>query len=234
MQRCGAMIPLAFHGGTALRFLFSYGIYSEDLDFALEGDRQSYDFPAYLHAIQSSLISQGYTVNLKFNDQRTVHSAFIRFPDLLYDLDLSSQPTEILAVKLEVDTNPPPGAVLETTIVRRFVLLQLQHHDKASLLSGKLHAILQRPYPKGRDIYDLLWYLSDPDWPPPNLTLLNNALAQTHWQGEILSAENWRQIIRRRLNQLDWKNIITDVKPFVEPGFDLNLLTRDNLERVLE
>jgi len=27
------------------------------------------------------------------------------------------------------------------------------------LLAGKLHAILQRAYTKGRDIYDLLWYL---------------------------------------------------------------------------
>jgi predicted nucleotidyltransferase component of viral defense system len=31
------MIPLAFHGGTALRFLFSHGRYSEDLDFAWKG-----------------------------------------------------------------------------------------------------------------------------------------------------------------------------------------------------
>jgi hypothetical protein len=40
----------------------------------------------------------------------------------------------------------------------------LQHHDRASLLAGKIHAILQRPFLKGRDLYDLLWYLSDPAW----------------------------------------------------------------------
>ena len=33
------MIPLAFHGGTALRFLYTSQRYSEDLDFALERDR---------------------------------------------------------------------------------------------------------------------------------------------------------------------------------------------------
>ena len=64
-------------------------------------------------------------------------------------------------------------------MVRRHVLLQLHHHDRASLLAGKLHAVLQRPYVKGRDFFDLLWYLSDPGWPSPNLTLLNRALAQT-------------------------------------------------------
>ena len=36
LQRAGAMIPLAFHGGTALRFLFASACYSKDLDFALE------------------------------------------------------------------------------------------------------------------------------------------------------------------------------------------------------
>ena len=36
LQRAGAMIPLAFHGGTALRFLYATARYSEDLDFALE------------------------------------------------------------------------------------------------------------------------------------------------------------------------------------------------------
>jgi hypothetical protein len=38
LQRAGAMMPLAFHGGTALRFLYAHGRYSENLDFALEGD----------------------------------------------------------------------------------------------------------------------------------------------------------------------------------------------------
>ena len=153
LQRAGAMIPLAFHGGTALRFLYAHGRYSEDLDFALEGDRQRYDFRGYLQAVRSELTPEGYTVALKVSDQKTVHNAFIRFPSLLYDLGISGQRSEVLAVKLEVDTNPPAGAGLETTVVRRFFVLQLQHHDKASLLSGKLHAILQRSYTKGRDIY---------------------------------------------------------------------------------
>ena len=47
MQRAGAMIPLAFHGGTALRFLYRIPRYSEDLDFALEGPVGQYDLRAY-------------------------------------------------------------------------------------------------------------------------------------------------------------------------------------------
>jgi hypothetical protein len=233
LQRSGAMIPLAFRGGTALRFLYFYGRYSEDLDFALDGNRQSYDFRSYLRAIRSELTPEGYQVELKVNDQKTVHSAFVRFPGLLFELGLSPQRSEILAVKIEVDTNPPKGAGLSTTVVRRFVVLQLHHHDKASLLSGKLHAVLQRSYTKGRDIYDLLWYLSDPTWPQPNLILLNNALAQTNWTGNQLTEENWKDQVQLQLETLNWNGIVNEVRPFVEPSFNLDLLTLDNLLNIL-
>jgi hypothetical protein len=113
------------------------------------------------------------------------------------------------------------------------VVLQLHHHDKASLFAGKLHAILQRPFLKGRDVYDLLWYLSDPNWPEPNLIFLNNALAQTHWKGDVLTAENWRGQVWDRIKGENLIGIVEDVRPFIEPGFDLRLLTLENLESLL-
>jgi len=233
LQHAGAMIPLAFHGGTALRFLYAASRYSEDLDFALERERERYDFRAYLRTIQRELTAEGYVLEIKVSDQKTVHSAFVRFPGLLYELALSPHRQEVLAVKIEVDTNPPAGATLTTTVVRRHLTLRLQHHDRASLLAGKLHAILQRPYIKGRDVYDLLWYLSDPTWPPPNLTLLNNALRQTGWRGEPLNAANWRQVVLQRLQTVAWERVVDDVRPFLEAGVDPNVLKRENLERLL-
>ena len=46
LQQIGAMVPLAFHGGTALRFLYATPRYSEDLDFTLEQAHDQYDFRA--------------------------------------------------------------------------------------------------------------------------------------------------------------------------------------------
>jgi hypothetical protein len=233
LQRVGAMIPLAFHGGTALRFLYASARYSEDLDFALERGREQYDFRAYLRAIQADFTVEGYDLSVRVSDQKTVHSAFVRFSGLLYQFGLSPHRDEKLAVKLEVDTNPPAGAGLTTTVVRRHVLLQFQHHDRASLLAGKLHAILQRPYVKGRDVYDLLWFLSDPAWPPPNLVMLNNALQQTGWAGALLTKETWRPAVRARLQEAAWDQVVVDVQPFLEPSANLDLLTLENLMRVL-
>lgn len=234
LQRAGAMIPLAFHGGTALRFLYATARYSEDLDFALEKDQSRYDFRTYLQVIQRELEAEGYAIDLKVNDKKTVHSAFVRFVGLLRELGLSPLKSEVLAIKIEVDTNPPAGATLTTTTVRRHIPLQIQHHDRASLLAGKLHAILQRSYVKGRDLYDLMWYLSDPDWSPPNVTMLNNALHQTNWTGAPLTQNTWREAVRARLETMDWKRIIDDVRPFLETSADPNLLTRENMLRVLE
>jgi predicted nucleotidyltransferase component of viral defense system len=231
LQRAGAMIPLAFQGGTALRFLYAIPRYSEDLDFALERVEKGYDFRTYLRAIQAEFTAENYNVELKVSDKRTIHSAFVRFPALLNELKLSPHRTETLAVKLEVDTNPPAGAMITTTVIRRYVTLQVQHHDKSTLLAGKLHAILYRSYAKGRDIYDLLWYLSDPDWPAPNLVMLNNALRQTGWPHMPLTEQTWRTAVRTRLEMLNWEQVRADVSPFLERLDDARLLTSENLLR---
>jgi len=233
MQRAGAMVPLAFHGGTALRFLYNSQRFSEDLEFALEGDARGYDFRSYLQDIRRDLEAQGYAVSLKISDQKAVQNAFVRFPGLLFDLGLSPHTDEVLAVKVEVDTRPPQGAGLETTLVRLHVLLNLQHHDRASLFAGKLHALLQRPYLKGRDLYDLAWYLSTPDWPAPNLTLLNNALTQTGWSGPHLTPETWRKTLHAHLREISWENALADVEPFLSSQQESALLTHENLDRLL-
>ena len=85
---------------------------------ALEGNRQVYNFRDYLQAIRAELTPEGYTVELKLSDQKIVHSAFVRFPGLLYDLGLSAHQSDVLAVKLGVDANPSSGAGLATTVIK--------------------------------------------------------------------------------------------------------------------
>ncbi len=149
MQKAGAFTCLAFHGGTCLRFLYSIPRYSEDLGFSLEKRDRGYHFDGILKAIRRELAPEGYVFDFKVAERYSVHSAFVRFRGLLYELELSPNHDEVISVKVEIDTNPPTGVGLETTIIRRHVTLNIQHHDKASLLAGKLHALLQRRYTKG-------------------------------------------------------------------------------------
>ena len=234
LQRAGAMTALAFQGGTCLRFLFSLPRYSEDLDFALEGRPSDYDLHAWLKVVRSELSAEGYKVELRLREHRAVHSALVGFPGVLYETRLSPHRAETLSVRIEVDTRPPGGAGTTVSLVRRHETLRLFHHDRASLLAGKLHAVLQRPYTKGRDLYDLIWYLSDPDWPAPNLSLLNAALRQTEWPGDEMTPSNWRPLIALRLHALDWGRAAADVRPFLERQDDVDLVSEENALRLLE
>ena len=128
---------------------------------------------------------------------------------------------------------PPAGAGLEVSLVRRHTTLRLYHHDRSSLLAGKLHAVLRRPCTKGRDLYDLIWYLSAPDWPAPNLSLLNAALYQNGWDGEEMVPDSWRHRVRDRLDVLDWERATADVRPFLERQEDVELVTSANALELL-
>lgn len=229
LQDAGAFRSWCFHGGTALRFLYSMPRFSEDLDFSLLWPDHALPLRDVVEKVRRVFEDEAYGVALGIKDARTVRSAMLRFQGLPYELGLSPQRASALSVKVELDTRPPAGAETESTLVRRHVVLHLPHHDKATLLAGKLHAILARPYLKGRDLFDLAWYLADPSWPAPNIAYLGNALRQTGWDGPDVSPGNWPDLVKRRLQGMRWSRVVDDVRPFLERPGDLDLLTRQNL-----
>jgi hypothetical protein len=113
-------------------------------------------------------------------------------------------------------------------VVSKHTLFFVQHYDLPSLLAGKLHAAITRRYSKGRDWYDLLWYLSQRPPVAPNLVMLQNALDQTQGMGRC-DAQSWRALVQVRLESLDIDTVLDDVRPFLERPQDAALLTRDNL-----
>ena len=234
LQDHGAFSNWAFVGGTALRFLFQLPRYSEDLDFSLTTPVQDARFEKLMGSVRGDLAAEGYNVEVRARTRATVASAFVKFRGLLYELGLSPHDDEVFTVKVEIDTNPPEGARTGTLLVRRFVMLNLLHYDRSSLLAGKLHAVLTRKYTKGRDLYDLAWYLADPNWPAPNLVQLNNALQQTGWDGPVATPENWRGLVRDKLGTVDWNQALQDVTPFLERSQDVALVSRDVLLPLLK
>ena len=234
LQKAGAFIPWAFQGGTALRFLYATPRFSEDLDFALVTPRGADGFEDAIQRVKSDLTAETYAPRVKLQAGKVVKSAWFSFDGLPHELGLSPQRSEALSIKVELDTNPPAGAGLATSLVRRHITLRLQHHDQASLLAGKLHAVLARPYTKGRDLYDLAWYLADRAWPSPNLVLLNNALIQTHWSGPAVTMDNWKTLVRRHLAQVDWSQAVKDVLPFLERENEAQWLAREPMLKLLE
>ena len=221
LVRAGAMASLAFLGGTALRFLYGLGRYSEDLDFSLEGDRAGYDPPRWAEKITRQLRRESYEIEHRTRVSTVVHRVDFRFPSLLFELGLSPHAGEALRIRMEVDTNPPTGASTTTSRIRKHVSVRVSHHDRPSLFAGKLLAVLNRPWQKGRDYYDLLWYLEQDPRSEPNLPMLNAGMAQQDAGAAALTANDWRQKIADRVLQVPWDRVIDDISRLVESRNDI-------------
>jgi predicted nucleotidyltransferase component of viral defense system len=226
-----AFRSLSFVGGTALRFLFNLPRFSEDLDFSVE-NQTGYEPVKWMEKVKRDMSLAGFAVSLKWNDRRTVQVAWIRIGGILTEAGLSDLVEQKLSIKLEVDTRPPAGAVLERHLVNRHMIFSLQHHDLPSLMAGKIHALVARSYPKGRDWYDLAWYRAKRPPVAPNLTLLQGALDQTQGVG-VIDASDWKEHVRARLDALGDEDLGRDAAPFLERRQDAAILTTENLRSVL-
>jgi hypothetical protein len=226
-----AFSQLAFVGGTALRFAHDLARFSEDLDFSLENP-QGYDPEQWMRKLKRDIELSGLPLSVKWNDRTTVHKAWLKWPGILNAAGLSPRPEQNLSIKLEIDTRPPPGAACTRQIVTNHRLLALQVYELPSLMAGKVHALMTRSYPKGRDWYDLLWYRGHRPAIEPNLEQLQNALDQTQGKG-MHDASAWQQLCIDRVEQLDAAVLAADVAPFLERREEIDLLTTENLKAAL-
>ena len=224
-----AFLSIAFVGGTCLRFLHDLKRYSEDLDFSLESG-SSYAPERWMEAIRLALTHQGFRVEVSWRPRKAVDTGWVKIPGLLHELKVAPTEQQRLAIKIEIDTNPPAGARCETTALTVPSLIAVRHYDLSSLMAGKLGAVLSRPYAKGRDWYDLLWYLARRI--SPNQTMLDNALSQVP-SPRCSRASRWREGVLERLQEVNWPALVEDVRPFLEIPSELAAFTPQTLEGML-
>ncbi|MFQ5930726.1 MAG: nucleotidyl transferase AbiEii/AbiGii toxin family protein [Acidobacteriota bacterium] len=225
---------LIFHGGTALRVIHGLARFSEDLDFHLSRPDQKYSAGAYLDDLRKDLQRSGYRVVLKPRLEGNVQSCMFGFERLLYECDLSPHENQKLNIRLEIDVNPPQGFRFERALINTYFPFVVLHHDKPSFMAGKLHAILQRRFPKGRDFYDVLFYLGRWKAVSPNIPYLNNALKQTGYRGNAVAEHNWKKVTALRVRAVDWVQIQKDIEPFLLRPEDLKAFRKEFLLQLLE
>jgi predicted nucleotidyltransferase component of viral defense system len=219
---------IAFVGGTCLRIIHGLRRYSEDLDFSLVNGTD-YDFQDMLRKVNAKLNALGIEHTIKANIKNTVHSAQAGFPTVRRMVGENPMESAKLTIKLEIDTNPPEGWITEHHIQRSdFGLAAVVSYDLASLFAGKLHALCCRNYTKGRDWYDLVWYLTQKPAVSPNLAMLTNSVAQTEgaaaWDGA-----DWKARLQDRLKQLDLTIVKADIAPFIERKEELQIFSANAL-----
>ncbi len=220
---------VAFVGGTSLRLLHDLARYSEDLDFSvLEQPVSAEDVDSiWKEAIRKSLLRLEIS-NTEFTvtSHRAVMAFDIRWAEILHQVGAASLPSQKISIKVEVDNHPPSGAVVERKTVSRPSLMAIATYELPSLMAGKVHALLARPYTKSRDWYDLLWYLGSGI--EPNEKLLGHALAQipSEW---CPHAKRWRESLLAKAESTDWALVKKDIQRFLENQSELALLERDTM-----
>jgi hypothetical protein len=137
---------------------------------------------------------------------------------------------QVLKVKIEVDTDPPPGFTTLTRYLLQPIPFAVRSYSLPDLFAGKMHAILFRKWKnrvKGRDWYDLVWYAAN--HPELHLFHLEQRMRQTNnWSGEqSLSFGAFRQLLFEAIDRLDVNQARKDVAPFVKDQEMLALWSQD-------
>ena len=211
---------IAFVGGTSLRLLFGLRRFSEDLDFS---SRKGMDFSIERlnEQIQKSFYLYGLELETNVKSDGNVQNIMLKFPGLLKELGLSNLPRQKLSIKVEIDMNPPHGWHTVHSIVHGVYMFSVVHYDLPSLYAGKLHACFYRTYTKGRDLYDLIWYLGKKIH--PNFILLNNAVQQTEGTHPDITEKNIKTFLLKHVRYIDFAKARKDVERFLEDKSELAL-----------
>lgn len=204
--------------------------FSEDLDFCLS-QKRNYKFDNFVKVLEDQLGNFALEVELKKREKNVVQTVDVRFKNLLFDLGLSNHRDEKLFLKIEIDTNPASGAKREISLVNKTFIFAVTHYDLPSLYATKIHACFYRKYTKGRDFYDLVWYLTKRI--RPNVELLNNAIKQTNKIEYPINEDNFKDFLKEKISRVDFDKVKRDVERFLEDKSEIELLRKDMILRLI-
>ena len=208
LGKSGFFEKASFQGGTALRILYQLDRFSEDLDFSLSKKDEDFSILPFLEQASKFMGNYGFDIEITGKDE-----SIVKLLTLKHYSDLRKK----IKVKIELDTNPPTGSNSEIKYCDFPIDFSIRSHDLPSLMAGKLHALLCRTFLKGRDWYDLSWYVAQGI--KPNLFFLQNSLNQTGpWKdSEIEVNADWlKKNMLLKVNSVDWKDARKDVFRFLK------------------
>jgi predicted nucleotidyltransferase component of viral defense system len=226
LERQGFFEKAAFYGGTALRILYGLDRFSEDLDFTLLKPDPQFDFAPFLEGMRKELASFGFEMEVSTkqkNVETSVISAFMKANTLKLYLAIGNENksfnhNEKIQIKLEVDIDPPTQFRIENHLVTNPIAFYVLTLHKNDLFGGKMHAVLHRAWKgrvKGRDWYDLIWYIQNKV--PLGLRYLEACLHQSGHlgKGEILTRDKIVEMLRIKIEQIDWISARADMDSFI-------------------
>lgn len=225
----------ACYGGTTLRIFYGLDRYSEDLDFSLLKPDSNFSIEPYFKTILDEFKSLGLTVSIiekKKTKQTAIDSAFLKaetiwqeivLEDIIKETGVRSNKT--LKIKIEVDRQPPSNFQTEEKLLLRPYSFYVKCFTKSSLFAGKMHALLFRKWKnrvKGRDWYDLEWYIKK-GIPLDVNHFLARARDTKNWQEDKISKEQIIELLDTKIESVSFSSIKEDVVRFIKNDEVLNI-----------
>ena len=212
----------AFYGGTALRILYGLDRFSEDLDFTLLEPRSNFHWDQYGTALTNELEAYGFTVTFEQKEKKrlgAVKSAFLKANTIHHLIKIGAgsgnvegfHPDTQVRIKIEVDTDPPIHFETEERLLAQPAPITVRTVTLPGLFAGKMNAALFRGWRgrvKGRDWYDLIWYIRQKT--PLSLSLFNDI------GGNHYSEKELKELLHSTIDQMDMKSAINDTVIFFQ------------------
>lgn len=227
LYRGGFFDKAAFYGGTSLRILYGLERFSEDLDFSLLEKNRDFDIEKYFPSVVSEFEALGIEISLNKKSKSSdtnIESAFLKNDTSIHTLNIEAKGLENIhsgrkiKIKLEVDTNPPLKFQTESKTLLLPMTFNVRTMTLPNLYAGKMHALLFRSWKtrvKGRDWFDFEWYVKNNT--PLNLEHLCQRMKESgNFNKEILTKEEFAELLHNKIDTLDIEQAINEVKGFVK------------------
>lgn len=198
---------LIFTGGTCLRHVYDLPRLSEDLDFDVLKKISIKEFAAELsNYFNVTHLWKDVAVSVKQIDRQIL----LKFPCLRVAGLANMSDSDLLYVKIDFNRDVARGYNAIVTVRSGYGMsYALVHYDLPNLFSGKISAILKTI--KGRDYFDLLWFLNKKI--EPNMVRLNNIL------GLKLTNKKLIKLVDQKVDELVTKypsDLRRDLSPFLQ------------------
>ncbi len=198
---------LSFLGGTCLRFVHRIERFSEDMDFDLI--KSGLDFEELADFIRKKLRDLGFLVDTNVKKRANVITINVRFSEVMKEMGLSDMSNQKLKIKFEVDPAPRKNIQYESKQVFAYgKSFNLISNTLETLFAQKILAIVFRPYQKGRDFYDLVWFLSQKNIEPDYRILKEKGM-------DIKNRNELVKFLENQAEKSDLKQAAKDVERFL-------------------
>jgi len=236
LARGGFFERAAFYGGTCLHLFYGMERFSEDMDFSLLAPDPNFDFESYFPAIKEEFALAGKEVEIQLKHKgrpSSIESAFLKESSEVFRIGFTTQ--KQIKVKIEVDIDPPPDFSTEMKLMIRPVSRWIRVYSAGDLYAGKVSAALFRAWRtrvKGRDWYDLEWYVRNGF--VCNLKHLSARGREASPDIDLSSREAVIAAFKERIANIDFKAASDDVRPFLKDASCLDIWSRDYFNALVD